>query len=191
MTKERADLDASRKALEDTIRELDLISKDKFIETFEVIRGHFREIFRKLFHGGRADIMLTEGADILEAGVEIIAGPPGKDPRSITLLSGGERTMTAVGLLFALFKAKPAPVAVLDEVDAALDEANTERFCGLLSEFLGKSQFVIVTHSKRTMSYADIIFGVTMQENGVSKRIGIKLDDFEDKKKGGDQGQVA
>ncbi len=187
LTKERSDLDAARRSLEDTIKELDQISKGKFAETFEIIRGHFREIFRKLFHGGRADIMLTEGADVLEAGVEIIAGPPGKDPRSITLLSGGERTMTAVGLLFALFKAKPAPVAVLDEVDAALDEANTERFCGLLSEFIGQSQFLIVTHSKRTMSYADIIFGVTMQENGVSKRIGIRLEDYEDK----DQGQVA
>lgn len=179
LTKERADLDASRKSLEDTIKELDAISRDKFMETFEIVRGHFREMFRKLFHGGRADIMLAEGADVLEAGVEIIAGPPGKDPRSITLLSGGERTMTAVGLLFALFKAKPAPVAVLDEVDAALDEANTERFCSLLAEFIGPTQFLIVTHSKRTMSYADVIFGVTMQENGVSKRIAIRLDDVE------------
>lgn len=190
LIRERGDLDTARKSLEDTIRELDLISKDRFVETFEIIRGHFREIFRKLFHGGRADILLTEGADVLEAGVEIVAGPPGKDARSITLLSGGERTMTAVGLLFALFKAKPAPVAVLDEVDAALDETNTERFCGLLSEFIGQSQFVIVTHSKRTMSYADIIFGVTMQENGVSKRIGIKLEDY-DKKDNGGKGQVA
>jgi chromosome segregation protein len=187
LIREREDLDASRRSLEETIKELDAISREKFAETFNTVREHFRVMFRKLFHGGRADIMLTEGMDVLEAGIEIIAGPPGKDPRSITLLSGGERTMTAVGLLFALFKAKPAPVAVLDEVDAALDEANTERFCALLAEFIGQSQFLIVTHSKRTMSYADVIFGVTMQENGVSKRIGIRLEDVE---KSG-QGQVA
>ncbi|MBL1215851.1 MAG: AAA family ATPase, partial [Ignavibacteriae bacterium] len=118
---------------------------------------------------------------VLDAGIEIIAGPPGKDPRSITLLSGGERTLTAVGLLFSLFKARPAPVAILDEVDAALDESNIERFCNLLSEFVGKSQFLIVTHSKRTMSYADIIFGVTMEESGVSKRVGIRLEEYEER----------
>lgn len=181
LTRERADLDLSRKSLEATIAELDAVSRERFVETFEAVRMHFKTLFRKLFHGGKADVTLQEGVDVLEAGIEIIAGPPGKDPRSITLLSGGERTMTAVGLLFALFKAKPAPVAILDEVDAALDEANIERFCNLLAEFIGKSQFVIVTHSKRTMSYADVIFGVTMEENGVSKRIGIKLDEYEER----------
>ncbi|MFG0320623.1 MAG: chromosome segregation protein SMC [Planctomycetota bacterium JB042] len=181
LTRERGDLDQSRKSLEATIAELDAVSREKFVETFDAVRTHFKTLFRKLFHGGKADVMLQEGVDVLEAGIEIIAGPPGKDPRSITLLSGGERTMTAVGLLFALFKAKPAPVAILDEVDAALDEANIERFCNLLAEFIGKSQFAIVTHSKRTMSYADVIFGVTMEENGVSKRIGIKLDEYEER----------
>jgi len=181
LTRERDDLNASRKSLEATIAELDTVSRERFLETFDAVRGHFKTLFRKLFHGGKADVSLEEGVDVLEAGIEIIAGPPGKDPRSITLLSGGERTMTAVGLLFALFKAKPAPVAILDEVDAALDEANIERFCSLLSEFIGSSQFIIVTHSKRTMSYADVIFGVTMEENGVSKRIGIKLDEVEER----------
>src|SRR5690606_21692315 len=108
LTRERADLDQSRKALEATIAELDAVSRDRFLETFEAVRTHFRTLFRKLFHGGKADVMLQEGMDVLEAGIEIIAGPPGKDPRSITLLSGGERTMTAVGLLLALFQAKPA-----------------------------------------------------------------------------------
>lgn len=180
LIREREDLDGSRKSLAATIKELDLVSRDKFLETFEAVRENFRVLFRKLFHGGSADIRLEEGnEDVLEAGIDIFAGPPGKDPRSITLLSGGERTMTAVALLFALFKARPAPIAVLDEVDAALDEANIERFCSLLDDFIGESQFLIVTHSKRTMSYADVIFGVTMQESGVSKRIGIRMEDYE------------
>ncbi len=177
--REQEDLDAARKSLEATIKELDNVSRAQFEETFNAVREHFQALFRKLFHGGRADVRLEEGQDILDAGVEIIAAPPGKEARSITLLSGGERTMTAVALLFSLFKAKPAPIAILDEVDAALDEANTERFCNLLADFIGTSQFLIVTHSKRTMSYADIIFGVTMEEPGCSKRIGIKIEEFE------------
>lgn len=181
LSREKEDLDGSRKALELTIKELDEVSEVRFLETFNAVRDHFRNLFRKLFHGGKADVQLQEGVPVLDAGIEIIAGPPGKDPRSITLLSGGERTLTAVGLLFSLFKARPAPVAILDEVDAALDESNIERFCNLLSEFVGKSQFLIVTHSKRTMSYADIIFGVTMEESGVSKRVGIRLEEYEER----------
>ncbi len=180
LAREKADLDLSRKSLHATIAELDGLSRERFVETFEAVREHFRALFRKLFHGGKADVKLEDGVDVLDAGIEIYAGPPGKDPRSITLLSGGERTMTAVALLFALFKAKPSPVAILDEVDAALDEANTERFCSILSEFIGSTQFMIVTHSKRTMTYADVIFGVTMQESGVSKRIGLRLETQEE-----------
>ncbi|MFH0947218.1 MAG: chromosome segregation protein SMC [Planctomycetota bacterium] len=178
---EKQDLDRSRKSLEAAIAEMDSVSRVRFLETFEEVRGHFKTLFRKLFHGGRADIQLEEGVDVLEAGIDIIAAPPGKDARSITLLSGGERTLTAVGLLFALFKAKPAPVAILDEVDAALDEENTERFCSLLDEFVASSQFMIVTHSKRTMSHADTIFGVTMEESGISKRVGICLEEYEER----------
>ena len=178
---EKEDLDRSRRSLQAAIEEMDAVSKERFRETFDEVRGHFRTLFRKLFHGGKADIQLEEGVDILEAGIEILAAPPGKDARSITLLSGGERTLTAVGLLFALFKAKPAPVGILDEVDAALDEQNTERFCDLLGEFVQSSQFMIVTHSKRTMNYADVIFGVTMEENGVSKRVGLRLEEYEEK----------
>jgi chromosome segregation protein len=176
LTREREDLRTSRSSLEQTVRELDAVSRTQFMETFEAVREHFRALFRKLFHGGRADVSLVEGVDVLDAGIEIVAAPPGKDARTITLLSGGERTMTAIALLFALFKAKPAPIAVLDEVDAALDEANIERFCSLLSDFIGSSQFLIVSHSKRTMSYADVIIGVTMQESGVSSRIAIQMD---------------
>ena len=178
---EKQDLDRSRKSLESAIAEMDSVSRVRFLETFEAVRGHFKTLFRKLFHGGRADVQLEPGVDVLEAGIDIIAAPPGKDARSITLLSGGERTLTAVGLLFALFKAKPAPVAILDEVDAALDEENTERFCNLLDEFVGSSQFMIVTHSKRTMNHADTIFGVTMEESGISKRVGISLAEYEER----------
>lgn len=178
---ERTDLEEARRSLEKMIKEMEDVSRERFLETFNAVREHFRTLFRKLFQGGRAEVRLEEGKDELEAGIEIVAAPPGKEARSITLLSGGERTLTALALLFALFKAKPAPIAILDEVDAALDEANIERFCGLLGEFLGHSQFLIVTHSKRTMSYADVIYGVTMEERGISKRIGIRLEEYEEK----------
>jgi chromosome segregation protein len=142
-------------------------------------------IFRKLFQGGRADILLEEGVDVLDAGIDIVAAPPGKDQRSITLLSGGERTLTAVGLLFALFRTRPSPVCLLDEVDAALDETNIDRFCSVLEDFLGNSQFLVVTHARRTMSYADTIYGVTMQEHGVSKVLSLSLAEYEESKNGG------
>ena len=176
---QRDDLYDARKALADTIEHLNRESRERFVSAFETVRGHFREIFRKLFRGGRADIRLEEGEDVLESGIEIIAAPPGKDSRAITLLSGGERTLTAVGLLFALFRSRPSPVSLLDEVDAALDETNIDRFCTVLEDFLAESQFVVVTHARRTMSYADTIYGVTMQEHGVSKVLGVSVEDYE------------
>ncbi len=166
---QRDDLLAAKAALEDTIRKVDAESRERFVATFEEVRGHFRTIFRKLFRGGKADVSLAEGQDVLEAGIDVVAGPPGKDPRSISLLSGGERTLTAVGLLFALFRARPSPVCMLDEVDAALDETNIDRFCTVLEDFLQGSQFLVVTHARRTMSYADTLYGITMQEHGVSR----------------------
>jgi chromosome segregation protein len=177
---QREDLHQSIKSLEDLIATLNRESREKFIETFERVRSHFNDIFRKLFQGGRADVRLREGEDVLEAGIEIIAGPPGKDVRSISLLSGGERTLTAVGLLFALFKSRPSPFCILDEVDAALDEVNIERFCTLLGEYVHDSQFLIVTHSKRTMSYCDFLYGITMQEDGVTSHISLNLEDYEE-----------
>jgi chromosome segregation protein len=184
LTAQRDDLLAAKGALMDTIAMVDKESRERFLVTFEEIRGHFKQIFRKLFRGGKADVFLAEGEDVLEAGIEIVAAPPGKDPRSISLLSGGERTLTAVGLLFSLFRAKPSPVCMLDEVDAALDETNIDRFCTVLEDFLAGSQFVVVTHARRTMSYADTLYGITMEEHGVSRALSLTLQEYESRKRG-------
>ena len=174
------DLNKSKAQLQQLINRLNKQSRERFRETFEEIRLHFQQIFRKLFGGGKADVILEDAEDILEAGIEIMARPPGKETRSISLLSGGEKTMTAIALLFAVFQSKPSPFCLLDEVDAALDEANNERFNLLIKEFLKGSQFIIITHSKRTMSIADMLFGVTMQTRGVSKKISVKFGEFEE-----------
>ncbi len=173
------DLNSSRAQLQQLINRLNKKSREQFSQTFEEVRGHFQGIFRKLFGGGKADIILDDTEDILEAGIEIIARPPGKETRSISLLSGGEKSMTALALLFSVFKAKPSPFCFLDEVDAALDEANNERFNMLVKEFQRDSQFIIITHSKRTMSIADVLFGVTMQTRGVSTKISVRFDEYE------------
>ncbi|AQQ08280.1 Chromosome partition protein Smc [Sedimentisphaera cyanobacteriorum] len=172
------DLTESKNKLSELINRINVESREKFQDTFEKVRENFKEIFRKLFGGGKADIHLDDEdePDILECGIEIIAQPPGKGAKAISLLSGGEKTMTAIALLFAIFKTKPSPFCFLDEVDAALDEANNERFNMIVQEFQKDSQFIIVTHAKRTMSIADKLFGVTMQQQGVSKRITVKFD---------------
>jgi chromosome segregation protein len=174
------DLNKSRGDLQQLISRLNKMSREKFSETFEEIREHFQQIFRKLFGGGKADILLEDDEDILEAGIEIMARPPGKETRSISLLSGGEKSLTAIALLFAVFKTKPSPFCFLDEVDAALDEANNERFNMLLQEFQKNSQFIIITHSKRTMSIMDMLYGITMQRRGVSKKISVRFDGVEE-----------
>ena len=133
-----------------------------------------------MFGGGQADIVLEEGVDILESGIEIVARPPGKETRSISLLSGGEKTLTCVALLLAMFRSRPSPFCVLDEVDAALDEANIDRFTKVLKEFLTWTQFIIVTHSKKTMTCATSMYGVTMQESGVSKQVSVRFEDVSD-----------
>ena len=173
------DMTSAKRSLEDIIGKINVDSRRLFQETFDTVREHFQELFRKLFGGGMADAVLEDETDILESGIEIIARPPGKELRSISLLSGGEKTMTAVALLLAIFKSKPSPFCILDEVDAALDEANIGRFADVLRDFLNTSQFIIVTHSKRTMSAADVIYGITMQESGISKRVSIKFEDWE------------
>jgi chromosome segregation protein len=174
------DLSHAKQALERIIAKINTDSRRLFAETFETVRTHFRELFQKIFGGGQADLLLDEGIDILDSGIEIIARPPGKEPRSISLLSGGEKTLTCVALLLAIFRSRPSPFCVLDEVDAALDEANIERFIGVLREFLGWTQFVIVTHSKKTMTCANTLHGVTMQESGVSKRVSVRFEDVSD-----------
>jgi len=179
LTSQLQDLNTSKTQLQQLINRLNTKSREKFAQTFEDIRMHFQQLFRKLFGGGKADVVLDETEDILEAGIEIIARPPGKQTRSISLLSGGEKAMTAIALLFAVFKTKPSPFCFLDEIDAALDEANNERFNILIREFAKDSQFIIITHAKRTMSIADVLYGVTMQTRGVSKKISVRFDQFD------------
>jgi len=180
LSKQVEDLNQSKSQLLELIDRLNKMSTEKFVQTFEQIRMNFQQIFRKLFGGGKADVLLEDSADVLEAGIEIIARPPGKETRSISLLSGGEKSMTAIALLFAVFKSKPSPFCFLDEVDAALDEANNERFGLIIQEFKKESQFIIITHSKRTMSMADQLYGITMQTRGVSKKISISFGDIEE-----------
>jgi len=171
------DLSSAKGSLEAIINKINADSRRLFADTLEVVREHFQGLFRKLFGGGQADIILEEGTDVLDSGIEIVARPPGKEPRSISLLSGGEKTLTCVALLLAIFRSRPSPFCVLDEVDAALDEANIERFIGVLQEFLTTSQFIVVTHSKKTMTCASTLYGVTMQESGISKRVSVRFED--------------
>jgi chromosome segregation protein len=171
------DLVEAKTSLERIIQRINVDSRQLFLMTVETVRGHFQELFRRLFGGGEANILIDEGEDVLEGGIEIVARPPGKEACSISLLSGGEKTLTCVALLLAVFRSKPSPFCVLDEVDAALDEANIGRFIGVLREFLSFTQFVVITHSKKTMSGADTLYGVTMEESGVSKRVSVRFED--------------
>jgi len=176
----REDLVQAEAHLREVIRKLNRVCRERFTKTFEEVRENFHETFRRLFGGCRADLVIDEEEpDMLEAGIDVLACPPGKELRSITLLSGGEKTMTTIALLFAIFKSKPSPFCILDEVDAALDEANIDRFTGMLTEFLKDSQFIIITHSKRTIGIANVLYGITMQEKGVSKLVAVSLEGTE------------
>jgi chromosome segregation protein len=177
LSSQHQDLSQAKGSLEQIIHRINADSRRLFTETLEVVKGHFQQLFRKLFGGGQADIILEEGVDVLDSGIEIVARPPGKEPRNISLLSGGEKTLTCVALLLSIFRSRPSPFCVLDEVDAALDEANIERFVGVLKEFLQWTQFIVVTHSKKTMTAANTLYGITMQESGVSKRVSVRFDD--------------
>ena len=171
-----ADILDAKKQLVELIAKINEDSRQRFIDTFEAVRKEFHEIFRKLFGGGKADIILETPEDVLESGIDILARPPGKELQSISLLSGGEKAMTAIALVLAVFKSKPSPFCVLDEVDAPLDEANTGRFAAIIQEFLAHSQFIVITHNKRMMAIANILYGITMQEQGVSKRVAVRFD---------------
>ncbi|HYC77883.1 MAG TPA: chromosome segregation protein SMC [Planctomycetota bacterium] len=175
LVREEEDLVKSQNGLHDALKNIEKQTTAMFLDAFNVVREHFAVTFRKLFSGGKAELFLEDETRPLECGIEIRARPPGKEVRLLGQLSGGERTMVAVALLFSILRANPTPCALLDEVDAALDEDNTERFSRMLDEFLGSSQFVIVTHSKRTMDKADLLVGVTMPERGVSRRVTVKL----------------
>ena len=175
LEKQNADLVTSKAELLEVISKINHTTKTLFAETFEKIRENFQFMFTELFGGGRANLLLTDDSDPLESGIEIIAKPPGKQLQSVTLLSGGERTMTAVSLLFAIYMVKPSPFCVLDEMDAPLDESNITRFIKILDRFVGQSQFVTITHNKRTISRADLLYGVTMEEHGISKLVSVKF----------------
>jgi chromosome segregation protein len=172
------DLTRSQRDLLEIILKIDQDSKTLFTESFASIRAHFQDLFRRLFGGGMADIILEDENDVLECGIEITARPPGKELRTISLMSGGERTLTAIALLLAIFRSKPSPFCLLDEVDAALDEANNTRLAGVLNEFVEQSQFIVVTHKKRTMAVAHILYGISMQEAGVSRPISVRFEDW-------------
>ncbi len=175
LTKQKEDLNAAEETLLNIINDMDNIMKDKFITTFNEIKIEFKKVFKELFRGGDANIYLTDPDNILETGIELEATPPGKNLRSIQALSGGERTFTAISLLFAILNVRPVPFCILDEVEAALDEANVDAFGEYLNKYRDKTQFIIITHKKKTMEFIDTLYGITMQESGVSKRVSVKL----------------
>lgn len=178
LNEQRADILSARDLLLDTIHEMDDEVKERFKVTFEAIRESFKQTFKQMFGGGSADLILTEG-DLLTAGVEISVQPPGKKIQSLNLMSGGEKALSALALLFSIIRVKTIPFVILDEVEAALDEANVKRFGDYLNRFDKESQFIVVTHRKGTMAAADAMYGVTMQESGVSKIVSVKLKDVE------------
>jgi chromosome segregation protein len=169
------DLTTAKAELIKAIDEINQTSLQQFQVTFEQIKKNFEYTFHTLFGGGRAHLELIAAEDILESGIEIVAQPPGTKLKGITLLSGGQKTLTAVALLFALYMVKPSPFCLLDELDAPLDESNIGRFTDLLKKFVDESQFIIITHNKRTVSAASAIYGVTMEERGVSKTVSMKF----------------
>ncbi|MFC1467906.1 chromosome segregation protein SMC [Verrucomicrobiota bacterium] len=182
LTQQQSDLSAAKEQLLDLIRKINATTTEMFTDTFNKVNENFQMMFGKIFGGGTAKLVMVDEEDVLESGIDIIARPPGKKNQSISLLSGGERTMTAVALLFSLFMVKPSPFCVLDEIDAALDEANIGRFVTTVQGFLENTQFVIITHSNRTISAADTIYGVTMPRKGVSSVISMKFADYEQNK---------
>jgi chromosome segregation protein len=175
LTQQYDDLVNAKTQLLEIINKINTQTRAMFVETFEKIRDNFRAMFVDVFGGGKADLVLGDANDVLESGIEIVARPPGKQLQGISLLSGGEQTMVAVSLLFSIYQVKPSPFCVLDELDAPLDESNINRFVKVLQRFLNHSQFVIITHNKRTIGMADVLYGVIMEEHGVSKIVSVKF----------------
>ena len=178
LNSQKDDLLNAKDTLLEIINEMDTVMKEEFLTTFNKIDIEFQEVFKQLFKGGSASLKLTNPDDLLETGVDIIASPPGKKLTSINLLSGGEKTLTAICLIFAILNVKPIPFCLFDEVEAALDEANVDNFGKYLNNYKDKTQFLIITHKKRTMEYANTLYGITMQESGVSKLVSVKLDNI-------------
>jgi chromosome segregation protein len=181
MITERDDLTEAIRKLRIAIQNLNKEGRERLIDAFEKVNNHFKDLFTSLFGGGSAELQLIESDDPLEAGLEILARPPGKKPQTMTLLSGGEQALTALSLIFAVFLTNPSPICVLDEVDAPLDDANVERFCDLLEAMRGRTdtRFVTITHNPITMARMDRLFGVTMAERGVSQLVSVDLQQAE------------
>ncbi|MBI2870349.1 MAG: chromosome segregation protein SMC [Candidatus Omnitrophica bacterium] len=175
LTSQKEDLEAARASIHQAINKINQTTRALFMDTFAKIQEHFQDYFTILFGGGAVQLVLLDEKNVLDSGIEIMAKPPGKKLRSITLLSGGERSLTATALMFALFKVRPSPFSVLDEIDAPLDEANIGRFTQVLEDFTRESQFIVITHNRKTIGISDSIYGVTMEESGVSKIVSIKL----------------
>lgn len=178
LTEQEADLQSSMEGLQAAITKINRTTRKRFRETFEQVNERFQQVFPRLFLGGKAELKLTDEQDLLETGIDIAVQPPGKKLQSINLLSGGEKALTAVALIFAIFLIKPSPFCILDEVDAPLDDANISRFNDMVKEMSSKSQFIIITHNKRTMAVADTLYGVTMESPGVSKLVSVRINDF-------------
>jgi chromosome segregation protein len=175
LTTQYDDLVAAKTQLLEVINRINSQTQEMFTTTFNQIRDNFRLMFTEVFGGGKADLILTDENDVLESGIDIVARPPGKQLQTISLLSGGEQTMTAVALLFSIYQVKPSPFCVLDELDAPLDESNINRFIRVLQRFIDNSQFIVITHNKRTIGMADVLYGVTMEEHGISKIVSVKF----------------
>ena len=180
LTNQKQDLYKAENTLLEIINEMDDVMKEKFMDTFSKIQVEFAEVFKSLFGGGKAELHLTEPNNILETGIDIVASPPGKKLSHISLLSGGEKTLTAISLLFAILRVKTVPFSILDEVEAALDEANVELFGEYLKTLEDKTQFIVITHKKKTMEYVNYLYGITMQEYGISKLVSVKLEDIKE-----------
>ncbi|MCM1370491.1 MAG: AAA family ATPase [Clostridium sp.] len=178
LIEQRNDLVNAENTLLEIINEMDSVMKKEFLSSFKIINENFKQTFKELFKGGTASLKLLDENNLLETGIEIIASPPGKKLTSITLLSGGEKTLTSISLLFAILKSRPVPFCILDEVEAALDEVNVDSFGNYLKSLKDKTQFILITHKKKTMEYADLLYGITMQESGVSKLVSVRLEEI-------------
>ena len=180
LTTQREDLLKAEDTLLEIMNEMDEVMREEFKVTFDKIREEFQKVFKELFNGGQADLKLTNPEDLLTTGIDIVASPPGKKLTTISLLSGGEKTLTAISLLFAILNVRTVPFCLFDEVEAALDEANVAQFGKYLNHYRNKTQFLIITHKKKTMEYANTLYGITMQESGVSKLVSVRLENHEE-----------
>lgn len=178
---QQKDLNTAKEALNEAIKKINRTTRKMFLDTFQLVAKEFKNYFRLLFGGGDAELFLVDEENVLESGIEIVCRPPGKKLQNILLLSGGEKSLSAIALIFAIFKTKPAPFCVLDEIDAALDESNVDRFSRMLEEFAKLSQFIVITHNKKTIAHANVMYGITMEESGISKIVSVKLSENQNK----------